>query len=178
MANPFPVLLGNLNQMGVFQFLFPFLLILAVAYGTLNFGLGEKKILPKSANALISLIIAFFVMNYSGGVGSTISVFFSQLFGQGLIIAVGILLLMILVALFGIKPDDLTSKDKYTHPFTIVVGLLALFIFLIFAGAGNLIGLGSLNLDNNFWTAIVFVIILAAVIWALSREPKAAGKDK
>ena len=77
MASPFFPLLGNLNNLGFFQFLFPFLLVLAIAYGALEFGLGggkdkDKRIMPRSANALISIIIAFFVMNYSGGVGQNI----------------------------------------------------------------------------------------------------------
>jgi len=179
MANPFPIVLGNLNQLGVFQFLFPFLLILAISYGALNFTLGgDKKILPKSAISLISIIIAFFVMNYSGGVGSSIAIFFSQIFGQGIVIAVGILLLMILIGLFGITPTELLKKEDKSDAFKIVVGLLAIFIFLIFAAAGNLIGLGSFNLSSNYWTGIIFIIILAVVVWALSREPGKGGEKK
>lgn len=178
MANPFPIVLGNLNQLGVFQFLFPFLLVLAIAYGVLHFTLGgagddKKKILPKSAIALISIIIAFFVMNYSGGLGNSLAIFFSQLFGQGMVIAVGVLLLMILIGLFGITPSELLKKEDKSDSFKIIVGLLAIFVVIIFAAAGNYIGLGGLNLASNYWTAIIFIIILAAVVWALSREPSA-----
>ena len=181
MASPFFPLLGNLNSLGFFQFLFPFLLILAIAYGGLEFGLGgggekTKRIMPKSANGLIALIIAFFVMNYSGGVGTSIAVFFSQLFGQGMIVAVGILLVLLLIGLFGIRPSDLHDKPK--RGITAIAGVVILIVFSVFVWSGNALpGLGSFNLDNNFWTVIIFIVILVIVLWVLGRE-SGEGKEK
>ena len=127
MTSPFFPLLGNLNQLGFFQFLFPFLLVLAIAYGALEFSTGgakDKRILPKPAVGLISIIIAFFVMNYSGGVGNSIALFFSQLFGQGMIVAVGILLVLILLGLFGIKPSNLHEKGGQTKGVIAIAGFI------------------------------------------------------
>ena len=59
----FGTLVQNMASLGFFQFLFPFLLALAIIYGLLTFALKDR--LPKSAMALISLILAFFVMIYS-----------------------------------------------------------------------------------------------------------------
>ena len=181
MASPFFPLLGNLNSLGFFQFLFPFLLILAIAYGGLEFGLGgggekTKRIMPKSANGLIALIIAFFVMNYSGGVGTSIAVFFSQLFGQGMIVAVGILLVLLLIGLFGIRPSDLHDKPK--RGITAIAGVIILVVFAIFVSSGNSLGLTGLNLDNNFWTIVIFLLILVVVMWVLSRDGKGGGKKE
>jgi len=167
-----------LNSLGFFQFLFPFLLILAIAYGGLEFGLGGggekgKRIMPKSANALIAIIIAFFVMNYSGGVGNSIAIFFSQLFGQGMIVAVGILLVLILIGLFGVRPSDLHDKPK--RGVIAIAGVVVLIVFAVFMGSGTSLGLGGISIDQNFWTIVIFIVILLVVMWALTKE---GGEEK
>ena len=178
MASPFVPLIGNLNQLGFYQFLFPFLLVLAISYGALEYALGgakDKRIMPKSAIAIISMIIAYFVVNYSGGVGSGMALFFTQLFGQGMSVAVGILVIIILLGLFGIKPTEL-KEGKKTAGFTALVGIIVLIVFLAFVGSANSLGLGGLRLDQNAWTVIVFLIIFIAVLWALGREEKEEKK--
>ncbi len=178
------VLLGNMQQLKFFDFLFPFLLALAIFYGVLMFALGPKKddagkdkggILPKSAISLIALVAAFFVMNYTGTVGGGISAYFSSLFGGGLIVASVILVIVILLGLTGFTlhgilggDDDAKQKKKWIG---LMVGIIVLVAVLIFFGsAGNAIpGLQGFNLDSNFWTIIVFVVILIAVFAFLGK---------
>lgn len=180
MANPFLGNLETLNQLGFFNFLFPFLLALAISFGALEFALGggtdkAKRVLPKSATALISIIIAFFVMNYTGGIGSSVVIFFSKLFGQGMIVAVVILMIAILLGLFGIRPSDLQEKKKPTNFFIAIVGIIVLIGFAIFAGAGSSFGFANFNLDQNFWSVIIFVAILGFVMWSLTKESGGEG---
>ncbi len=181
MSSPFVPLIGNLNNLGFYQFLFPFLLVLAIAYGVLEFALGGekgKRILPKSAVAIVSMVIAFFVVNFSGGVGSGMALFFTQLFGQGMSIAVGILVIIILLGLFGIKPTDLKDKEKKPAMFVAIVGIIILIGFIMFIGSANTLGLSGLRLDNNAWTVIIFIIIFIGVMWALGREEGGGGKEE
>ncbi|HLD57310.1 MAG TPA: hypothetical protein VJA47_03335 [archaeon] len=173
------ILLGNMQQLKFFDFLFPFLLALAIFYGVLTFALGgmgddKKKILPKSAISLISLVAAFFVMNYTGTVGTGISTFFSGLFGGGLIVASVILVIIVLFGLAGFRIHD-QVKGKWIG---LILGIIVLTVVMIFFGAGNAIpGLQSLNLDSSFWTIIVFVVILIAVFAFLGHgDGAAAGK--
>ena len=176
MVNPFGPLLGNLNQLGFFQFLFPFLLILALSYGGLEYALGgakEKRILPKSAVALISMVISFFVLNYSGGVGSSIGIFFSQIFGQGMVVAVGILMILVLLGLFGLKPAnflDKTEAKKNSGMAQAAIAIVVLLVFLFIVGAGQGLGLGGLRLDSQAWTIVIFLIIFVGVMWALGKK--------
>lgn len=170
-ANIFVTMLGNLQQLGFFQFLFPFLLILAIAYGVLRASL--KEYLPKSAAALISIIMAFFVMNYSGNVGYQIALFFSNLFGMGLVVATGILVVVILLGLLGLGVRELTAEKPAMS--TVAFGIAIIFIvFLIFVGAlggmTGIPGLGNISLGSDFWSIIFFVIILVLVLWLLTRE--------
>ena len=64
MAGIFETILGSWTQLGFFQYLFPFLLALAIMYGILKWATGDR--LGKSSTALISLILSFFVMLFAG----------------------------------------------------------------------------------------------------------------
>lgn len=173
------LLLGNLKQIGAFEFLFPFLLALAVFYGVLEFALGrgKERILPKSAIGLISLVLAFFVMNYTGSLGYSITQYFSTLFGSGLVIGSGILVVIILLGLLGFRLKDVAEKDKNTKAVGLVVGaivLIALALFMNSSGS-SLPGIGSFYLDSSIWTFIAFIVILIAVMWFLGREGNGGG---
>ncbi|MBI4163763.1 MAG: hypothetical protein HY512_02785 [Candidatus Aenigmarchaeota archaeon] len=165
------VLLGNMQQLKFFDFLFPFLLALAIFYGVLMFALGphgadKKQILPKSAIALISLVASFFVMNYTGTVGTGISTFFSGLFGGGLIVASAILIIIVLFGLTGFRLHE-QVKGKWLG---LMLGIIVLVGVTIFFGAsGSIPGLQGLNLDSNFWTIVIFIVILIAVLALLGK---------
>ena len=175
----FEILLGNLNNLGFFQFILPFLLILAIIYGILASVL--KDIFPQKASALISIVVAFFVMNYSGWVGVAIANFFTALFGYGMIILAGILIFFIFLGLAGIKPGDIFKFEGGKGG--IGAWAFALFIifigFLIFIGAGGLtlinIPTTGINLNQDFLIIVFFVIMLVLVMWWMGRSESAAG---
>ena len=70
--NPFELLVSNLNQMGFFGFLLPWLLMFAVTYGLLV----KSKVLGEDQKLIgvISLVAAFFVV----GTEDRLSVCFSR----------------------------------------------------------------------------------------------------
>ena len=176
-AFSFPALLGNLNQIGVFQFLLPFLLILAIVYGVLRFAV--KDIFPKSITGLISIVIAFFAMNYSGATGVGIASFFTSLFGVGSIVLAGILVVIILLGIIGFKIGDVAGgKHKgVAWIFILAIILIGLVVFSGAVDTGIVPGF-SLYLGSDFWTLIIFVIVLVAAFWALSKEDKPDKPDK
>jgi hypothetical protein len=171
----FDVFLGNLNQMGFFQFLLPFLLILAIVYGVIRFAAPEK--FDKSAAGLISIIIAFFFMNYSGGAGVAVANFFTSIFGATGIILTGILVVVLLLGLMGIKfsgEGGLTTGNKGKWIFA---GAAIFIGFLVFLGAGgvmdfptNILGVAG----DDVATIVFFVVILAIALWWLGREEGSA----
>ena len=79
--NPFEILVSNLNQMGFFGFLLPWLFMFAVVYGLLV----KSKVLGEDQKIIgvVSLVSAFFVIGF-GGVA--IGTFFSNLFGIAAVI--------------------------------------------------------------------------------------------
>ncbi len=167
------MILGNMQTLGLYEFIFPFLLILAIAYGVLRYSL--KDILPKSAAGLVSIIIGFFVMNYSGIAGYQLSKFFSTLFGGGLIVASGILVLVIILGLLGLKIGDITTgKGTKTTAAFVVAVLFIIFLIVVGATGSYIPGIMPITLTQDFWTIIFFVVILVIVLWVLGREEEKA----
>jgi amino acid transporter len=79
---------------------------------------------------------------------------------------------VILMALVGLRPQDLWPGAKEGKAKWIVV-LLAVFIgALIFFGAGGylLVGVPTWAASTDFWTIIFFVIILAIVVFWMGAE--------
>ncbi|MEE9323651.1 MAG: hypothetical protein V3U72_03825 [Candidatus Aenigmarchaeota archaeon] len=167
-------------RLGFFQFLFPFLLALAIVYGLLRWALPEQ--LPKSATAVISLIIAFFVMFFSSWNIMVVN-FFTNIAGEFLVVAVGLLFIVMLLAITGQRPQELLADTKAKW----IVVLLVVFIgILIFFGAGAawLINVPGFAIGSDFWTILFFIVILAIVLYWLGREegggaaaPAAGGEE-
>lgn len=175
----FQILIQNMNRLGFFQFLFPFLLALAIVYGLMTWAL-EKQI-PRAARGVISLIIAFFVMLYSSWNVMIVN-FFANLSGIWLVVATGILFIVILLALAGQRPDELMKGAKAKW----IAVLVLIFIgIVIFFGAGGawLVSIPGWSANPDFWTILFFIVILAIVIFWLGQEKEggeapAAGGTK
>jgi len=160
MAEPFSPMILGLQELGIYLYLFPFLLTLAIVFGVLSYALKEQ--LPTSARGVISIIIAFFVMLFSVWYPGIV-VFFANLFGFGLIAGSGLLLIVILLAFMGIKPADIASNEKAKWTFTAALIFIALLITAAAVGTA-MFGTAALLQTSEFWTIIFFVIILALVM--------------
>ena len=113
MTMNFQGIISNMQSMGFFQYLFPFLLALAILYGLFENIPGVKDKFPKPAKAMISIILAFFVMLYSSW-NPMISTFFANMGGTFLVLASGILFILLLAGLIGFDPfKDLTAKNNW-----------------------------------------------------------------
>lgn len=174
----FPNLTQNLESMGFFLYLFPFLLALAIFYGILFwvFHSGENPKLPKSAIALISIILAFFVMLYSSWNTMIVS-FFANLSGAGLIVGSGILFIAILLGLMGFNIEKLTDKEHSGRGrWVFIIGVLVIGILIFFGAGGASFGLIPAWSDNGeFLTALFVIAIIGLAVWWLGSEDKTAA---
>lgn len=158
----FPQMLQNLENMGFFLYIFPFLLSLAITYGVLS--AFAKDRLEKSARSLISIVFSFFVMLYSSW-NPGIVTFFASLSGAGLIIASGLLFLLVILGMVGFDVKNLFMEEKKIK-WPAVLILVFLFILIFFgAGAGNFIPLPSWSGSSELWTAIFFIVIVGLAMW-------------
>jgi hypothetical protein len=166
MADAFQTLIYNMRNMGFFQFLFPFLLALAIVYGVLTWSLGDR--LPRSARGIVSIIVAFFVMLYSSW-NSAIVYFFANISGYWLVIGSGILFILILLGLVGVKTEDILKDSKAKWALILAIVFIGILIFFG-AGADALINMPDWSGTSEFWTIIFFVVILVVVVWWMGSE--------
>jgi hypothetical protein len=165
LGDPFPVMILGLEKIGVFLYLFPFLLTLAVTYGVLSFAM--EKQLERSARAVISIVMGFFVMLFSMW-NPGIVVFFANAFGFTLIVGSGLLGIIILLGLIGIKFEDLMKNEKAKWIFTGSLILIGIIIFAVSAGSAIF---GTTFLESTeVLTIAVLIAILGFSAWFISQS--------
>ncbi|MCX6814430.1 MAG: hypothetical protein NTY20_02170 [Candidatus Aenigmarchaeota archaeon] len=165
LMNPFPAMILGLEKIGVFLYLFPFLLTLAVTYGVLSYSL--EKQLERSARALISIVMGFFVMLFSMW-NPGIVVFFANAFGFTLIVGSGLLVIIILLGLIGIKPEDLTKNEKSKWILTGAIILIGVIIFAVSAGSA-IFGTNFLE-STEILTIAMLLAILGFSAWFITQS--------
>ena len=172
MADPFGTMVMNLQNMGFFLYLFPFLLALAIFYGILYwvFYDKEKPKLPKSAIALISIVLAFFVMLYSSW-NVMIVQFLANLSGAGLIVGCGILFIAILLGLMGFNIEGLTNASAGRSKWIFLIGVIVIGILIFFGAGGDAFGLiPDWSNNGEFLTALFVIAIIGLAVWWLGSE--------
>ncbi len=165
LQNIFPPMILGLDKIGVYLYLFPFLLTLAITYGVLSYSM--EKQLPKSARAVISIVMAFFVMLFSY-FNPGIVIFFANAFGFTLIVGSGLLGIMILLGLIGIRFEDLTKNEKAKWVFTASIILIGIIIFTASAGAA-IFGTDFLA-ASEVWAIAAMLAILGFSVWFVTQS--------
>ncbi len=175
----FDNLIISMQNLGMFQYLFPFLLALAVFYGILEFALKDR--MKKGPVGLISIVLAFFVMFYAN-TNPMIVGFFAALGGTTLIVACGILVIMIFLGLAGFQLSEVFKKGYMMWFFVFVIILIGLIVFYG-AGGGNFFNVPSFFVSSDFTAVILVIIIIALAMWFMTHEgeksaPAPAGGGK
>lgn len=159
----FEAVVGNLTQVGPFEFLLMFVFFLALLYGLLRRIklLGEEV----SVTAAASAALAFILVNYT-----PIGTVFAQLFFIAGVLILLLLMFVLLISMLGGdigKFFDTMSSIKSMGPLYVILGgsmLIALSYF----------GLVSFNLqiDASFIMVMMFIGIMVIAVWGLAMAPK------
>ena len=130
MVNPFQVFVTNLNQLGFFGFLLPWVFIFAVVFGLL----AKSKVLGDDLkiSAVVSMVVAFFVMGFGG---PFLANFFINSFGMAAVVLAGILIVVLFMGMAGIGIDGI-AKSKAALIAMISIGII---IFVMALGAVNVV---------------------------------------
>jgi hypothetical protein len=149
MANPFEVLVSNLNALGFFGFLLPWVFIFVVAYGLL----AKTKVLGEDhrINAVLSIVLAFFVTGFGG---PWLANFFTTVFGVAAAVLAGILVLVLFMGMAGM------SIEKMLHNKPIQVALIGIAILVFVVAAGGL----SIAIRPDVVAIVLVLIVLAAAV--------------
>lgn len=161
----FEQVVGGLDAIGVFSYVVPYLLTVAIVYGLL-----ESVKIPKSKPAQMTLAIlsGFLVLP----LGPFLYPFLSRLGMEMIVLSIGLIALVIIGESLGIK----AGGDKHIwEKFPRITGLIVVTLgVIVFAGAGgfDLIGLsgGSGFSVGPSFTVIVFLGLIAACIWWITKK--------
>ncbi|MBI2508005.1 hypothetical protein HYV89_03555 [Candidatus Woesearchaeota archaeon] len=171
--------LGNaldfLRELGIFDFLLPFLLVFAVVFGILEKTriLGEEKIgkevYPrKNLNAIVAFVMAMLVV----GAIKIVAVINAALPKISLLIIVSLSFLL-MIGIF-MKPDN-TLYDKLNKKWltflmvTMFIAVILIFLSVIPANEDQSWLEFAFDFVVEFWsgTFVATIILVAVVIWAI-----------
>ena len=146
------------EQMGVFSYVIPFLLIFALVFGILT----KSDIMGgnKSVNAIIALSIGLLALQFD-----MVSTFFGTIFPR---FAVGLSVFLVLILLAGLFYKDADGGQKSTF---FVIGIIIAIAVIIWSlanwdtYAGNYMIGGWIY--ENFWTLIIGLIVVGGIAAAL-----------
>jgi len=145
----FDTLIANLNSMGFYDFVLPWLFVFAVVYAILA---RTNVFNNNSVNGLVSMVIAFFVTGFGG---PAIGKFFSSFFGGSSIFFAGFLVLILFAGMFGFKVGD-----KIEGKFLAVAALIAVVLFISWGGPA----VAGINLSEKTQAILFVVVVMGAAI--------------
>jgi len=162
-------LLYQWEQMGMFAYILPFLLIFAVVYGVLDrtkiFSGKDKEgkdIGAASVNAIIAIVVGLMALQFQ-----MVSVFFAEIFprlGVGLSV---ILAVLILVGMF------LPKKPFSLYVMFILSGIIAI---IVIARSFDWVGWSSniswWNQNSGAIIGVIFILIVLGIAFAPKSEVK------
>ncbi len=158
------------------------LLVFAIVYGVLKqFKMPDSK----PAQAIIAIAIAFLVLMAAPVMLVNV---LTQMTSSLILVLVGLIVLIVFIEITGIKSSvPIFAKDKegnyvkvdekkvkifekYGYAFAIVLGIIAILIFINAGGLG-LIGVQNINLSGASTTTVIFfIIILLAIFWLIGEK--------
>jgi hypothetical protein len=137
--DPFSLLVGNLNSLGFFGFLFPWIFTFAIFYGLLT----KTKLFDNAkVTGILSLVGGPFIAS-----------FFVNLFGYATIIIAGILVIVLFIAMSGGDAVKLLGDNKGVAAVLVGIGIV---VFFVAMG-------GTVVFISDAVIGILFIIILMAV---------------
>ncbi len=162
--SPIEIMLGNMNRLGFFEFLMPWILFLAIIFAILKKSevFGEEI----SVNAVIAAVVSFFIINYTP-VGMTLGTFFTTLFGLAAVIIAGLLVGILFIGMAGIKPEELLGKANKTA-IAVLLGFLALIAFI------SVGGMSFFNIDSDLVITLFMLLLMLFAIMFIANS----GGDK
>ena len=170
----FDTMLQNMERMEFFQLLFPFLLAFAIMYGALQ-TVFKEKLGGSRVQALIAIIIAFFVMLFSS-YNTWFVDSLTSMSGIWLSVATLIIFVVVLLELAGVSVRDMVSGEKGWLKWIIVLILIYVVLAAFFGFGVSIPGLGLpyWMTGTDFWTLIFFIFLLGVIFWWVGHGDKKA----
>jgi len=168
MADLFTAVIEKLQQIGAFNFLFPYILTSAIFYGLLRksqiFGKPDENV---AVNGIVSIVAALMVLAYPILSGVSIEGLLPPFFAQGLVVTLVFMIALMIMGMF-LPPDlpkvlseNLLKGNKMGA--MLIVGIFFGFLILFLSGLGNVL-LGPQVIGTISDDAITLVVIILLII--------------
>jgi len=189
MADLFTAVIQKLQDIGAFNFLFPYILTAAIFYGLLRksrvFGPPDENV---AVNGIVSIVVALMVLAYPILSGVPIGGLFSPFFTQALVVTLVFMVALMIMGMFlppdlpKVLADNLLKGNKMGA--MLIVGIFFGFLILFLSGLGNvLLGpnvIATLPSDTITVIAIILLIIVPIlfIVWGGEKTAKAPEQAK
>lgn len=157
-------LVTELQALGFYEFLLPWLLTFAIVYGLLTKTgvLGGGK-MGHRVSGIVAIVAAFFITPFAGPV---IASYFTTLFTGASTILAGILVIVLFAAMAGIEigwGEDSNWKKNGAVLTFIIVGI----VLIILAASGQFIGVPVLGANLSAAALFMILVVILAVAFVL-----------
>lgn len=183
MVSPFETTINKMAELGMFKFLFPFMLTAAVFYGLLRksqiFGDPDRNV---AVNGIVALIAGFMVWAYPIISGVDITLQLSNFFMQGLILTVTVMFGLMIAGMF-LPPNLSEVLDKHFKggAWAAVIGVTILVAVIIVFTSGlfntffpqAIFGPGAMDQDTLMLIGTIVALIIGMI--AIVGGGRAAG---
>lgn len=176
MANTFGLGGGQtiLSHPIVVQTILPFILVFAIVFAVLQKSkiLGEKA---KQIDAIVALVVGLLIISFAQATGIIL-----QLMPFLAVSLVVILVIMLLIGSLHPKDAGITKWMGHVNKGLIIIIILAVVIAMMsITDSWNWIyDLFAIGSDNGWVANILFIVIIGAAVWAVSRTIKSEDKGK
>jgi len=172
MVSPFETVILNLQKMGAFQFLFPFMITAALFYGLLRrsklFGEPNENV---AVNGVVALIAAFMVWAYPILGGVNVETQLASFFFNGMVAMMTVIVAILIGGMF-LPPEtsfgkSLSDKLGGKVGIGVVFGIIVAILLLISSGLINAFFPASLTASLSsdvVMTAVVMIILVLGVL--------------
>ncbi len=153
----FEMIIGNLNEIGFYDFLLPFIFFTTLIYAlTSKINLFDEG---REIDTIMSVAIGFFIVNYT-----SLGTFLAHLFSvSGAFIALGLVLILISATLGVDLPGYVNKAPAIAVMLAVVVGLFV----LLETGFDQFLG----NIDSVVFNVILLLLIIVIVFIFMARRP-------
>jgi len=181
MPDLFVDVIKKLQEIGAFNFLFPYILTTAIFYGLLRksqiFGEPDKNV---AVNGIVAIVAALMVLAYPILSGVSIEGLLPPFFAQALVVTLVFMVALMIMGMF-LPPDlpnvlsqGLLQGNKAGA--VLVIGVFFGFLVLFLSGLGNvLLGPQVLTaIPEDLTTIIVIILLIIVPILLITWERKPA----
>ncbi|MCK4550509.1 MAG: hypothetical protein KAT91_01000 [Candidatus Aenigmarchaeota archaeon] len=165
----FSLMLSNLESMGFYTFVLPWVLFLVIIYSIVTKapflkGIGGQA---KQISVIIAAILSFFIVNYEWQ-GRFVGDYMTELFGSMSLYMAGFLVLILFLGMGGWGLNSIFG-GKWIP---IVLVLVAIMLFFNTGAAAEF------NIDEETSTWLFMLFLVGGALWFLQQEPKETPKEE